>query len=119
MPSLHGARVALLESRLSSELAELVRRLGGQPVSAPSVREVPRTAETAAFLDALVRTRFDVVIMSTGAGALALLREAERREQLADVIARLRQATLVCRGPKPTAVVRRYGLEPAIVPQRP
>ena len=32
MPTLHGARVALLESRLSTELAELVRRMGGTPV---------------------------------------------------------------------------------------
>ena len=28
-------------------------------------------------------------------------------------------ATIVCRGPKPTAVVRRYGLEPTLVPQKP
>jgi hypothetical protein len=36
---LAGARIGLLEARLSSELAELVRREGGEPVCAPSVRE--------------------------------------------------------------------------------
>src|SRR4029078_3503641 len=103
MPTLHGARVGLLESRLSKELAELVRRMGGTPVLAPSVREVPREAETAAFLDALVSVRCAVVIFKTGVGTLALLRDAERRGLLQDALAILKTATLVCRGPKPTA----------------
>jgi uroporphyrinogen-III synthase len=119
MPTLHGARVGLLESRLSTELAELVRRMGGTPVAAPSVREVPREAETAAFVARLASGRLRVVIFQTGAGATALLREAERQERIPEVLAAIRSATLVCRGPKPTAVVRRYGLEPSIVPQKP
>jgi uroporphyrinogen-III synthase len=119
MPTLHGARVALLESRLSAELAELVRRMGGTPVSAPSVREVPRPAETAAFIDGLAAGRFGMVVFQTGVGASALLREAERQQRLADVLGAIRGTTLVCRGPKPTAVVRRYGLEPTIVPLKP
>jgi uroporphyrinogen-III synthase len=119
MPSLHGARVALLESRLSAELAELVRRMGGTPVSAPSVREVPRPAETAAFIEGLAAGRFAVVIFQTGVGASALLREAEQQQRLADVLTALKRTTLVCRGPKPTSVVRRHGLEPTIVPLKP
>jgi uroporphyrinogen-III synthase len=119
MPTLHGARVGLLESRLSAELAELVRRMGGIPVPAPSVREVPREEETAAFVDRLASGRFNLVIFQTGVGAAALLREAERRHRLPEVISALRAATIVCRGPKPTAVARRYGLEPQIVPQKP
>jgi uroporphyrinogen-III synthase len=119
MATLHGARVGLLESRLSTELAELVRRMGGSPVAAPSVREVPRQAETAAFVEQLASRRFGVVIFQTGVGAAALLREAERQGRLADVLAALGTATVVCRGPKPTAVVRRYGIEPSIVPRKP
>ena len=119
MPTLHGARVGLLESRLSKELSELVRRMGGVPVAAPSVREIPREAETAAFVGQLASRRFRLVIFQTGVGAAAILREAERQGRLADVLAALGAATIVCRGPKPTAVVRRYGLEPDIVPQRP
>ena len=87
MPTLHGARVGLLESRLSKELAELVRRMGGRPVAAPSVREVPREAETAAFVDRLASGRFGVVVFQTGVGAAALLRDAERQGRLADVLA--------------------------------
>jgi uroporphyrinogen-III synthase len=119
MPTLQGARVGLLESRLSTELAELVRRMGGIPVAAPSVREVPREAETAAFVDQLASGRFSVVIFQTGVGAAALLRKAEQQGRLGDVLAALGGATVVCRGPKPTAVVRRHGLEPTLVPRKP
>src|SRR5258708_2928295 len=119
MPSLNGTRVGLLESRMSSELAELVRRLGGAPVGAPAVREVPHAAETTRFVEALVSGRHDVVIFLTGAAAAAILREAERTGRLQDALGALQRATLVCRGPKPTAVARRYGLEVNVIPQKP
>jgi uroporphyrinogen-III synthase len=119
MASLRGARVGLFESRLSHELAELVRRLGGTPVVAPAVREVPHQPETAAFLDALLTRRFSVIVFLTGAAAKAVLREAYARGHLVDAVAAIRQATVVCRGPKPTAVVRSYGLQPDILPEKP
>src|SRR5262245_53387074 len=119
MSSLHGARVALLESRLSTELGELVRRLGGTPVIAPSVREVPRVGETDGFVDQLVTGRFAIVVALTGAAALAVFRAAERRGQLQGALDALKRATLVARGPKPTAVLRRYGLDVSVLPQKP
>src|SRR5712692_4852821 len=119
MASLRGARVGLLESRLSNELAELVRRLGGTPVVAPAVREVPHEEETARFLDALLTGHFRVIVFLTGAAAKAVLREADATGHLSDAVAAIQQATLVCRGPKPTAVVRRYGLQPDILPEKP
>jgi uroporphyrinogen-III synthase len=93
--------------------------MGGTPVVAPSVREVARDAETAAFVGQLASGRFGAVVFQTGAGAAAIFRDAERQGRLDDVLATLRAATVVCRGPKPTAVVRRYGLEPDIVPRKP
>jgi uroporphyrinogen-III synthase len=119
MANLHGARVGLFESRMSSEIGELVRRLGGTPVLAPSVREVPNLEESARFVDALVSSRFAIVIFLTGAAASAVLREAERSNRLDSAIDALRRATIVCRGPKPTAVVRRYGLDVQVIPRRP
>ena len=41
MASLNGARVAVLEARMSAELAAMVERFGGVPCSAPAVREAP------------------------------------------------------------------------------
>src|SRR5438045_7059020 len=101
MPRSHGARVGLLEPRLSKELAELGRLMGGTPVAAPSVREIPREAETAAFVGQLASGRFGIVIFQTGVGAAAILRDAERQGRLADVLAALGATTIVCRGPKP------------------
>src|SRR5258706_994015 len=119
MSSLHGARVALLESRLGPQLGELVRRLGGTPVLAPSVREVPHVEETDAFVDALLTGRFAIVVALTGAAALAVLRAAEGRGRLPEALDALRRATLGARGPEPTAVLRPYRLDASVVPQTP
>ena len=117
MPSLDGARVGLLESRMSRELAELVRRLGGTPVVAPSVREVPHQEETDAVRRRARHGRFSVIVVLTGAAASAVLREAERGGQLREALDAFEQATLVCRGPKPTAVMRRNGVQVDIIPE--
>jgi len=39
--SFTGMRVLSLESRRAVEMAELIRRQGGEPVVAPSMREAP------------------------------------------------------------------------------
>jgi len=119
MNSLRNMRVAVLESRLGGELGELVRRLGGVPITAPAVREVPRLDEVVTFLDSLEIGRFSVVVLLTGAGATVLLREAERRGRLSEVIGALGRTTTVCRGPKPTAVLKRYGVQVHVAAAKP
>src|SRR5262245_6911955 len=110
MPSLEGRRVALLEARMSEEAATLVRRLGGTPDVVPAVREVVRPENVEPFLDSLVSGRLTAVIFLTGVGAAALLREAARLERLESAVAALRKTTVVCRGPKPVAVLRQHGI---------
>jgi uroporphyrinogen-III synthase len=107
--SLKGARVAILEARMGTELASMVERLGGAPYSAPAVRETPleQPDDIAAFVDALCAGRFAIVVLMTGVGVTALLREAERLGRLDATLAALRRTTTVCRGPKPVAVLRR------------
>ena len=121
MGTLKGKRVALLEARMSTELAAMVERFGGVPYSVPAVREIPieLPGETAAFVDALCAGRFDVVIFMTGVGASALLREAEKRGQFDAALAALRTATTVCRGPKPVAVLRRQDVQVNITAAEP
>ena len=111
--SLRGKRVALLEARMSGELSSMVERLGGTPYSVPAVRETPleQPEETARFIDSLSVGRFDVVVFMTGVGATALLREAEKLGRLEAVLAALRKAINVCRGPKPVAVLRRHDVQ--------
>lgn len=110
MPMLNGLRVALLEARRSSELAELVRRFGGLPHPVPAVREVPHLEQVPAFLDRLCAGQFSMVISLTGAGISRLLDEAQRLGRLPETEEALRNATTVCRGPKPAAVLRQHDI---------
>ncbi len=116
MPTLRGARVALLEARMSGELADLVTRYGGRPYSVPAVREVPldEPDRLAVFLDALCADRFFLVVFLTGVGVASLVRAAERFGRLVDTLAALRRTTIVCRGPKPVAVLRRHDVSSTV-----
>lgn len=110
MPNLDGLRVALLEARRGSELAELVRRFGGIPYSVPAVREVSHLEHVPAFLDRLCAGQFSMVICLTGAGISRLLDEAQHLGRLPQTEDALRSATTVCRGPKPAAVLRQHNI---------
>ena len=61
-------------------MASIVSSYGGQPIAAPSMREVPLESnpEAIAFADALERGEFDLVILLTGVGTRALLDVVER-----------------------------------------
>ena len=79
MRTLSGRTIALLESRQRDELAAMVVRLGGTPVMAPAVRERPSHDDAGPVLTRIAQGHFPLVIVLTGAGATALLAEAERR----------------------------------------
>ncbi len=112
MPDLRGARVGVLDGRRPEEMAGLVRRYGGEPVLAATVREasLDRGDLVGTFAQGLSGGRFEVVIFLTGAGAQALFAEADRLGRLPEVLAGLRRATVVARGPKPSAALRRVGV---------
>lgn len=38
---LEGLKIVSFESRRAREMAELIRRYGGEPIIAPSMREIP------------------------------------------------------------------------------
>jgi uroporphyrinogen-III synthase len=114
MSSLKGLRVALLEARMSGELSGLVRRFGGVPVAAPAVREVTRLEQVPALIDALATGRFALVVFLTGAGVMALMREAERLGRLEETVTALCATTIACRGPKPSAALTLYRVPVAI-----
>ena len=121
MSSLKGARVAVLEARMSVELAAMVERFGGVPYSVPAVRETPleQPEDVGAFVEALCDGRFAIVVLMTGVGVAALLREAERLGRLDAVLAALRNSITVCRGPKPVAVLRRHDVQVNITAAEP
>ncbi|HET9196190.1 MAG TPA: uroporphyrinogen-III synthase [Vicinamibacterales bacterium] len=108
-PSFNGRRVLVLESRRARELGLIVTSYGGEPLVAPSMREVPieSNAEAVRFIDDLIAGEFDVVILLTGVGSRVLLDIVQRvqgtRRRLIEA---LKETVVVCRGPKPLAVMR-------------
>jgi uroporphyrinogen-III synthase len=106
------ANIAILESRMSSEMEGLIRRYGARPYSVQAVREVSLEPgePVAAFIDHLGQLYLRVVIFMTGVGVTALFREAEKQGRLSELLDLLRKAIIVCRGPKPSAVLKRYGI---------
>jgi uroporphyrinogen-III synthase len=108
---LRGARIALLEARMESELASLVRRHGGAPICVPALREVERDCadDVARAYGALVRDGA-VIVFTTGVGLERLLRIAAAIGIGVELRGALARVVNVCRGPKPIAVLKREGL---------
>ena len=102
MPDFRRARVALLEARLADQTAAMVRRLGGEPMSVPAVREVVQPLPD--LEDVIVRLASapdPLVVCLTGAGVHALFAYAVGQGLEPALTRALAGATTVCRGPKP------------------
>ena len=68
--NLRGLKVVSFESRRSKEMVELIRRYGGEPIMAPSMREIP-LHENRAALDLVAQLesgQVDLLILMTGVG---------------------------------------------------
>jgi uroporphyrinogen-III synthase len=119
--TLGGRTIALTEARRATELATLVRKLGGVPYSAPAVREVPRAdlGPAAAVLERICQKQVHVIVFLTGVGTRAFLGLArEARHRLALQVA-LSDMLVVARGPKPQAVLREAGVRTDVAPAEP
>jgi uroporphyrinogen-III synthase len=115
-----GKRVLVLESRRAREMGSLVTSYAGQPIVAPSMREVPLESnlDAVAFAKRLIAGELDLVILLTGVGARAILEVVDRvLQQRADFVAALGRTKVAVRGPKPMAVLRELGV-PAWVTAR-
>jgi len=119
--SFDGLRVLSLESRRASEIETLIRRAGGDPLVAPSMREIPleQNSEALAFAERLFRDQFDMMILLTGVGTRLLNQVIETRWPPGAFAAALRRLTVVARGPKPMAVMREWGVPVAVLVPEP
>ncbi len=111
MPGFSGLRVLSFESRRAQEIAQLIRNNGGQPIVAPSTREVPTpNEEERKLIYGILNNEFDAIIFMTGVGSRTLVQAAEAvcsREELFEALARTR---VVVRGPKPAAAMREFNV---------
>jgi uroporphyrinogen-III synthase len=109
-------KVALLEARMGRELARLVEKHGGDPVCVPALEErheldIERTAQ---LVTALAGGSYDVAVFMTGVTVSLLFELAERIGRRPDLVTGLRSVITVCRGPKPTAALRGFGVTPTL-----
>jgi uroporphyrinogen-III synthase len=111
-----GRTVLAFESRRSTELESLIRRHGGVPLVVAALREVPLEDNRPAveLLHRLEAGEVDVVVMLTGVGLRTLAELLAQQGPAERLVAALERATLVARGPKPVAELRKLGLAPQI-----
>jgi uroporphyrinogen-III synthase len=115
-----GLRVLALESRRAREMGLLIANNGGQPVVAPTTREVPAEdkGDALKFVSALRDGRLDLVIFLTGVGTRALAQAAEGICSREEFITALSGTAVIARGPKPVAALRELGVPiAAVVPE--
>ncbi len=116
-----GLRVVAFESRRAEDMHRLIRRFGGEPFVAPSMREVPLTDqhEALAFATRLFNGSLDVVILLTGVGTRTLIAALATTYPNEQIIQALGRVTLVVRGPKPIIALGEVGLKPTIAVPEP
>jgi uroporphyrinogen-III synthase len=120
-PDLQGLRVVSFESRRAREMAELIRRYGGEPIVAPSMREIPLGENRAAldFLPQLESGTVDLLVLMTGVGTRTLNEVLLTRYPQERILSALRRTRLVARGPKPIAALKELGLQAAVTVPEP
>lgn len=109
---MNGQTIAILESRLGEQLAELIAKRGGRPVRAPALAEIPDVDPR--YIAELIREwqakLVKAAIFQTGVGTHALFRTTDALGLTDTLLALLESAVVVVRGPKPTAALRARGV---------
>jgi uroporphyrinogen-III synthase len=100
--------IAILESRLGEQFAALIVKHGAKVIHAPALAEIPDVdpARIEALVAQLETQPAKVAVFQTGVGTRALFNATDSlgaTERLREALAK---ATVVVRGPKPTAVLR-------------
>jgi uroporphyrinogen-III synthase len=118
---LQGLKVVSFESRRAKEMAELIRRYGGEPFVAPSLREVPLSENHVALdlVPQLEAGKFDFLILMTGVGTKTLNEVLLTRYSQEKINSALQRAQIVARGPKPVAALKEIGLKPSLTVPEP
>lgn len=104
--------IAILESRLGRQFAELIEKHGGRPLHAPALAEVPdldrdAIARLVADLEARPPT---VAIFQTGVGTKALFQATDALGLTDRLLALLASTVVAVRGPKPAGALRGRGV---------
>ncbi|TWU54424.1 Uroporphyrinogen decarboxylase [Rubripirellula tenax] len=107
-----GLQIAALESRRAADMNRMIRRCGGTAHVSPSMREVPIEPNRGAidFAYRVITGDINIVILMTGVGFRYLLKAIERHLDQQRFLDSLSDVITICRGPKPAAAMREFGL---------
>ena len=113
-PDFRGLSIASLESRRADDMHRMIAKFNGNPVVAPSMREVPIEPNRDAidFAHQLMTGEISIVILNTGVGLRYLVKAIERHVDMRRFTDALSDVTTICRGPKPVSAMRELGLNP-------
>jgi len=117
----NGLTVAAFENRMGPEMTGLIERFGGRPMVTPAMREVPLedNREALQFGERLLAGQVDMLILMTGVGLDTLVHVLQTIHPIETITEALGRITLVARGPKPVAVLKRLGLAPTFTVPEP
>jgi uroporphyrinogen-III synthase len=103
-----GKTVAILESRMRDQIADLVRKAGGTPFVAPALAEIPEVdpVHIEQLINGWHAAPPHIFIFQTGVGTRALFMATDRLGLTDTLLQFLEAAQVVVRGPKPTAALR-------------
>src|SRR5258708_38228468 len=109
---MRAKKVAILESRLGQQLADLVAERGGVPFHAPALAELPDLDPEA--IGSLVRSLEErpakAAVFQTGVGTRAPFRATDALRLSAKLLELLSRLGVAGRGPKPTAALPARGV---------
>ncbi len=114
--SLIGLQVISFESRLSQDASGLLEKHGARVIAAPALQEAPLAdfPDARVFAESACEGLIDALILLTGVGTALLLKAAATHRPRGELMVALSKVTLVCRGPKPSAALKPYGLRPTM-----
>ncbi len=109
-----GYRIASLESRRADDMARMIQRNAGQAFVSPSMREVPIEPNRGAidFAYQVITGNINIVVLMTGVGFRYLIKSIEKHVDQKRFLESMSDITTICRGPKPVAAMREFGLKP-------
>ena len=109
----NGLRVASLESRRAADMTRMIAKFGGEPSVSPSMREVPIEPNRPAidFAYRVITGEIPVMILMTGVGFRYWLKSTEKHVDQQRFLDSLSDITTICRGPKPVAAMREFGVK--------
>jgi uroporphyrinogen-III synthase len=107
---LKNKTIAILENRAGEQLADLARKYGGTPFSAPALAEIPDIdpALITSLINNWQQNAPDIFIFQTGVGVKALFATTDTlgiTEQFKQI---LESSIVVVRGVKPSSALRSY-----------